>query len=191
MKNAVSRELLLTALRSAVSACICVRVFYSHCKQTYLGKTCTGLFTNPLFSLFYSLLPSLTLWQRAEAVSTQSSAAFSLFNFLCELVQSLHELGCTDDGCRFSQFMCTTPKIPLFLPQFQRPLTAPPFPWQLKVLCMSPGSREPMVGLQSQLSASSTDVAAVRSGLLLQIISHPSSCLWKFAIWSLVSFDIQ
>lgn len=76
------------------------------------------------------------------------------------------------------------------LPQFPRPPIAPPSPWRLKVRCTSPGSLEPMAGLRSQLSVSSTDAAAAQSGLSLRIISRPSSCLWKSAIWSPVSFVI-
>lgn len=115
MKNAVSRELWdCTQLYGQLWVCVFVCAFYSHYKQAYLARTRTGLFTNPLFSLFYSLLPSLTLWQRAQAVSTHSSTAFSLFNFLCELVPSSHELGCSDDGCRFSRFACTTQRWFLF-----------------------------------------------------------------------------
>lgn len=70
----------------------------------------TGLFNNPLFSLSHCLLPSLTLWLRAQAVSTHYSTAcrftvmcvLFFFFFLCELVPSLYELGCSDDGCQFS-----------------------------------------------------------------------------------------
>lgn len=155
--------------------------------------THSGLFTNPLFSLSYSLLPALTLWLRAQAVSTHCSMACS-FTVMCILfffpssVNFLHELGCSDDGCQF--FVLHDVKvIPYLFPsQYPRPPIAPPSPWRLRVRSTSPGSREPMAGLQSQLSASSTDVAAVQSGLWLRIISHLSSCLWKFAIWSRVSF---
>lgn len=78
----------------------------------------------------------------------------------------------------------------LLLSQYRRPLIAQPSPWRLKVQCMSPGSREPTVDLRSRLSVSSTDAAAAQSGLWLQITSHLSNCLWKFAAWSLVSFHI-
>lgn len=78
----------------------------------------------------------------------------------------------------------------LFLTQYRRPLIDQPSPWQPKVRCMSPGSREPMAALRSQLSVWSTDVAAARNGEWPQITFHLSSCLWKFAVWSLVSFHI-
>lgn len=196
-----------TALGSDVCVSVCVHVFFSHYKQAYFAETHIGLFTNPLFSFSHSLLPSLTLWLRAQAVSTHYSSVcrftvmciLFFFSFLCELVPSLHELGCSDDCCLFSlcvfnwihRSLHDSKVIPcLYLSQYLRPPIAPPSPWRRKVRCMSLGSREPMVGLQSQLSVSSTDAAAVQSGLWLQIISHPSSCLWKFAIWSLVSFHI-
>lgn len=79
MKNAVSRKLWdCTRLCGQLWVCVCVCMFYSHYKQAYLAEAHTALFTNPLFSLSYSLLPSLTLWLRAPAVSTHNSTAFWL-----------------------------------------------------------------------------------------------------------------
>lgn len=43
--------------------------------RPYFAETHINLFTNPLFFLSYSLLPSLTLWLRGQAVSIHPSVA--------------------------------------------------------------------------------------------------------------------
>lgn len=50
-------------------------MLYVHYNPACVAETHIGLFTNPCFSLPYSLLPSLALWLRAQAVSTHSSTA--------------------------------------------------------------------------------------------------------------------
>lgn len=80
--------------------------------RPYFAETHINLFTNPLFFLSYSLLPSLTLWLRGQAVSIHPSVASlwcACFTFFLFPWSRLHEFRCSNDRYEFNSYLLFSP----------------------------------------------------------------------------------